>query len=66
MTVDLLSGLHCHQRGFSGGAVVRNLLPKQESQETWIRSLGRGDPPGVANGNSLQYSRLKNPKDRGA
>ena len=36
-------------------------------QETWVQTLGREDrPPGEGKGNPLQYSRLGNPKDRGA
>ena len=35
-------------------------------QETGVRSLGREDSPGEANGNPLQYSYLENPMDRGA
>ena len=31
--------------------------------ETWVRSLGGEDSPGKGNGNSLQYSCLKNPMD---
>ena len=31
-----------------------------------IRDPGSGRPPGVGNGNPLQYSCLKNPVDRGA
>ena len=34
--------------------------------ETWVRSLGGEDSPGEGNGNSLQYSCLKNPMDREA
>jgi len=45
-------------------------------QETWVRSLGWGDPPeegtvthsnilGEGNGNPLQYSCLENPMARG-
>ena len=33
--------------------------------ETWVRSLGWGDPL-EEHGNPLQYSRLENPVDRGA
>jgi len=33
--------------------------------ETQMRSLGSGRCPGEGNGNSLQYSRLGNPVDRG-
>ena len=36
----------------------------QGTQEMWVRSLGRKDPPG--RGNLLQYSCLENPTDRGA
>ena len=36
----------------------------QETQETWVRSLGQEDPPGVGNGNPLQYSCLENPMER--
>ena len=35
-------------------------------QETWVRSLDQEDSAGEENGNSLQYSCLGNPKDRGA
>ena len=35
-------------------------------RETWVRSLGREDPPGEGNGNPLQYSCLENPMDGGA
>ena len=34
--------------------------------ETWVRSLGREDPPGKRNGNPLQYSCLENSMDKGA
>ena len=30
--------------GFPGGSVVKNLLAMQETQETWVHSLGREDP----------------------
>ena len=29
--------------GFPDGSVVKILLPIEETQETWVRSLGRGD-----------------------
>ena len=35
-------------------------------QEMWVQPLGQEDPPGGGNGNSLQYSCLENPMDRGA
>ena len=34
--------------------------------ETWVRYLGWEDSPGGGHGNSLQYSCLENPMDRGA
>ena len=45
-------------RGFPGGAM-------QEMKETQIWCLGRGDPPGVGNGNPRQDSCLGNSMDRG-
>ena len=30
--------------GFEGGSVVKNPLPMQETQETWVGSLSREDP----------------------
>ena len=35
----------------------------QETQEVWVQFLGLEDP--WRNGNSLQYSWLENPMDRG-
>jgi len=34
--------------------------------DTQVQSLGQGRSPGEGNGSPLQYSRLDNPKDRGA
>ena len=34
--------------------------------EMWVQSLGQEDSPGEGSGNSLQYSCLENPMDRGA
>ena len=50
-------------RGFSGGAVVRNLLCNAGDMGS---IPGSGRSPRVGNGNPLQYSCLKNPMDRGA
>ena len=45
----------------------RICLPVQETQETWVRYLGREDrSPGRRNGNTLQHPCLGNPMDRGA
>ena len=46
--------------------MVKNLLAKQGTQETWVQSLGGEDPPEKENGNPLQYSCLENSMDRGA
>ena len=43
--------------------MIKNLPTMQETQ---VRSLGQEDSPGEGNGNSLQYSCLENPTDRGA
>ena len=53
-------------RGFPRGTVVKNLPAMQETQETQVRFLGWEDPLGIGNGTLLQYSCLKNSKDRGA
>ena len=50
--------------GFPGGSVIKNPLRENPAKNTGDRSLGQEDP-GVGNGNSLQYSYLGNPKDRG-
>ena len=44
--------------GFPGGSDVK--------WGTWVRSLGQEDPPGERHCNSLKYSCLENPMDRGA
>ena len=49
--------------GFPGGSVVRN-LPANAGDADFIPGSGRA--PGEGNGNSLQYSCLENPMDRGA
>ena len=33
-------------------------------QETQVRLLGKEDPPGEGNGDTLQYSCLENPMDK--
>ena len=40
-------------KGFPGGTVVKNLLPKQEVQEVWVWSLGWEDPLEMATGSSI-------------
>ena len=50
-------------QGFPGGSVVKN-LPAKAGVLDLIPGSGR--PPGVEQGNPLQYSYLENPKDRGA
>ena len=43
--------------------MIKKLSPKQEMQ---VQSPGSGRSPGEGNDNSLQYSCLGNPMDRGA
>ena len=45
--------------------MVRNPPALQDTQEMQVLSLGGEDPPGEGNDNSLQYSCLENPMDRG-
>ena len=33
-----------YSAGYPGGSVIKNLLPIQEPQETWVWSLGQEDP----------------------
>ena len=49
--------------GFPGGSVVKN-LPANAGDVDSIPVLRRS--PGEGNGNTLQYSGLRNPMDRGA
>ena len=49
--------------GFSGGSVLKN-LPANVGDAGSIPALGRSS--GEGNGNTLQYSCLGNPMDRGA
>ena len=48
---------------FPGGSVVKNLPANVEDAGS---TPGLGRSPGEGNGNSLQYSCLENPMDRGA
>ena len=41
-------------------------LPRKETQETWVQSLGLRRSPGKGNRNLRQYSSLENSMDRGA
>ena len=47
--------------GFPGGSEVKN---PPAMQETRVRSLGKGDPPGEGNDTILQYSCLENSRQR--
>ena len=63
-----LSSPGIHPLGFPGGTVVKNLPAKagrhrRHAFHLWVKS---GRSPGEANGNSLQYSCLGNPMERGA
>ena len=50
-------------KGFPGGSVVKN--PPANAGDTGL-IIGLARYPGDGNGNSLQYSCLENPMDRGA
>ena len=43
---------------------IKNLLVMQETQESWVLSLGHKYPLEEKNGNLLQDCGLKNPTDR--
>ena len=58
ITVSLIS-----HTGFPGGSVVKNQPANAGDVEL---TPGPGRSPGEGNGNSLQYSCLGNPMDRGA
>ena len=51
---------------FSGGAVVKNLPASAEDTRDEGLIPGSGRPPGVGNGNPLQYSCLENSTDSAA
>ena len=51
--------------GFPGGSAVKNLPAIQELQET-VSIPGLERSPRGGHGNSLQYSCLENPMDKGA
>ena len=51
--------------GFPGGSVVKNLPAKAGDVGDTGSIPGSGLSPGGGNGNSLQYSCLENPMDRG-
>ena len=51
---------------FPGGSVVKNLPANAGETETWVLIPGLGRALGIGNGNTLQYSCLVNPIDRGA
>ena len=46
-------------------SVVKEATCNEETQDTWVRSLGLERLPGEGNSNLLQYSCLGNPMDRG-
>ena len=52
--------------GFPRDSTVKNPPAMQEMKETWVQQLGQEGPLKEGNGNSLQYSCLDNPMDRGA
>ena len=62
-----LSTLHCFFLDYLKVALVVNNSLANASHARDVGSIpGLGRSPGVGNGNSLQYSCLENPVDRGA
>ena len=57
---------YTNTRGFPGDSVVKNLPANVGDTGDWGSIPGSGRPPEEGNGNSLQYSCLGNPMDRGA
>ena len=55
--------MHSEQKGFPGGSVLKN-LPAGAGDSSSIPRSARS--PGEGNGNTLQYSCLGNPLERGA
>ena len=51
--------------GFPGGSAVKNPPAKAGEAKVTGLILGSGSSPGGGHGNSLQYSCLENPMDRG-
>ena len=45
---------------------IKNPPATQETQKTWVQSLGQENPLEKGNGYPLQYSYLENSTDRGA
>ena len=53
-----------NNQGFPGGSAVKNPPANAEDEGDLALIPGSGRPPGVGNGNSLQYSCLENPMDK--
>ena len=53
-------------QGFLGGTAVKNSAAYVGDAGDMGSIPGSGQPPGVGNGNTLYYSCLENPMDRGA
>ena len=51
--------------GLPGGSVVKNLSEMQETQESWIRSLGAEDPLGESMATHSSILAWRIPMDRG-
>ena len=62
-TTNSLIPVVSFQRDFLGGSVIKNPLTDAGDMGS---IPGSGRSPGEGNGNSLQYSCLGNPMDRGA
>ena len=62
----MLECLSFSEGAFPGGTVVKNPSAKTGDSRDSGSILDGEDPPGVGNGNPLQYSCLENPTGRGA
>ena len=58
--------LYSDRKGFPGGSVVKNLPANAEDAGNLGSIPESGRFPGGGHGNSVQYSCMENPMDRGA
>ena len=65
-TEEVALALHCNIEASLMAQWVKNLPAMQETQETWVPSLGWEDPLEKKNDKLLQCSYLENPKNKGA
>ena len=66
LSPSMIKRLWCILKGFLSSAVVNNLPVSAGDIRVLSFIPGLGRSPGGGNGNPLQYSCLRNPRDRGA